>query len=64
MWITHYDILEFLHALQLRSVNLELHYMVLIITFCGLRIASGGFEITLYGFLIMLRDFGIMLLVL
>ena len=50
MWVTHYDILEFLHALQLRSVNLELHYMVVIITFCGLRIASGGFEITLYGF--------------
>ena len=29
MWITRYDVLELLHVLQLRSVVLELLYVVL-----------------------------------
>ena len=29
MWITHYDVLEFLHVLQLRYVVLELRYVAL-----------------------------------
>ena len=31
MWIKYYDVLEFLHVLQLRYVVLELRYVVLLL---------------------------------
>ena len=48
MWITHYDVLEFLHVLQLRGFRITLCGFV--ITFFGFGITLGGFGITLCGF--------------
>ena len=46
MWITHYDVLEFLHVFQLRYVVLELRYVVLRLRFprfsTGIKRHSNG----------------------
>ena len=40
MWITHYDVYEFLHVLQLRHVVLELHSVVLKLRYVVLQLHS------------------------